>query len=258
MDIYHTATDRSPYTYFIEWSQHDIKYYGVRYAKACHPSDLWNPYKTSSKYVMSFIEEYGEPDVVEVRKVFSSIDSARQWEQNVLRRLDVTHRDDYLNKTDNISICPTASSNAKKRYWNQYTPDERSAIIAPSRLKISEDVRKTSASTAGKASMAKLSKEDKIARGKHAAKVVNANMTSEEKTQRGKKGMESRWSNDPTLRPLREFDCPVCGTNIQTREPTTKTCSKKCMYIHRSATTNSLRPAIAGSTSEMLRIRGNS
>lgn len=238
MDIYHTATDRSPYTYFLEWSQHDKRYYGVRYAKACHPSDLWNPYKTSSKYVMSFIEEYGEPDVVEVRKVFSSIDSARQWEQNVLRRLGVTHRDDYLNKTDNISICPIASSDAKKRYWDQYTSDERSAIVAPSRLKISKDVRKSSASAAGKASMAKLSKEDRIARGKHAAKIVNAKMTSEEKTQRGKKGMESRWSNDTTLRPLREFNCPVCGTHIQTRVPTTKTCSKKCMYIHRSATTN--------------------
>lgn len=201
---------------------------------------------------MSFIEEYGEPDIIEVRKVFSSVDSARQWEQNVLRRLDVTHRDDYLNKTDNISICPVASSNAKKRYWDQYTSDERSAIVAPSRLKISKNVRKSSASAAGKASIAKLSKEDRIARGKHAAKIVNAMMTSEEKTQRGKKGMESRWANDTTLRPLREFDCPVCGTHIQTRVPTTKTCSKKCMYIHRSATTNSSRPTIAGSTSEIL------
>lgn len=258
MDIYHTVTDRSPYTYFLEWSQHNKRYYGVRYAKACHPSDLWNPYKTSSKYVMSFIEEYGEPDIIEVRKVFSNIDSARQWEQNVLRRLDVTHRDDYLNKTDNISICPIASSDAKKRYWDQYSPDERSAIVAPSRSKISKEVRKSSASAAGKASMAKLSKEDRIARGKHAAEVVNTNMTAEEKTNRGKKGMESRWSNDPTLRPLREFDCPVCGTRIKTRVPTAKTCSKKCMYIHRSATTNSSRPSIAGSTSEMLRIRGNS
>jgi len=234
MDIYYTATDRSPYTYLLEWSKHNMRYYGVRYAKGCHPNDLWNPYKTSSTYVAAFVEQYGEPDIIEVRKIFTSINDARQWEENVLKRLNVTDRTDYLNKTDNISICPIASSNAKKQYWSQFTPDERTELITPSRLKIPEDIRKSSASTAGKASMAKLSKADKRARGLHAARIVNSNMTAEEKTQRGKKGMQSRWSKDPSLRPLRQFDCPVCGTHIQTRAPTTKTCSKKCMYIHRS------------------------
>lgn len=35
-----------------------------------------------------------------------------------------------------------------------------------------------------------------------------------------------RWSS--TARPIRNFSCPICGTNIETRIPTKTTCSKKC------------------------------
>ncbi len=35
-----------------------------------------------------------------------------------------------------------------------------------------------------------------------------------------------RWSN--TARPIRSFDCPICGIHIETRIPTKTTCSKKC------------------------------
>ena len=62
-----------PYTYLIGWSKLNKYYYGVRYAKNCHPSDLWTKYFTSSKYVKQFREENGEPDIIEIRKTFSNI-----------------------------------------------------------------------------------------------------------------------------------------------------------------------------------------
>jgi hypothetical protein len=37
MNIYNT-----PYTYLIGWSNQNKYYYGVRYAKDCHPNDFWD------------------------------------------------------------------------------------------------------------------------------------------------------------------------------------------------------------------------
>ena len=47
------------YTYLIGWTKYNIQYYGVRYAKGCHPDDLWKTYFTSSKYVKEFREKNG-------------------------------------------------------------------------------------------------------------------------------------------------------------------------------------------------------
>src|SRR5574343_18298 len=80
MTIYHTAEDRTPYTYLIGWTQHQKFYYGVRFAKNCHPSDLWKSYFTSSKHVKNFRIQFGEPDLISVRRTFTSIDTARKWE----------------------------------------------------------------------------------------------------------------------------------------------------------------------------------
>ena len=97
------------YTYLIGWSNLDKWYYGVRYAKLCHPTELWNSYFTSSKHVKSFREEYGEPDVIEVRKEFSDANKARNWETKVLKKLKVVNNENFLNKTDNISIATEAA-----------------------------------------------------------------------------------------------------------------------------------------------------
>jgi hypothetical protein len=104
MCIYYSQT--IPYTYLLGWTHLNIYYYGLRYARECHPDDLWNTYFTSSKYVTKFASEHGDPDIKQIRKVFNNVDSARLWEHRVLRRLKVIHRDDFLNKTDNISIAP--------------------------------------------------------------------------------------------------------------------------------------------------------
>jgi len=65
-----------PYTYLIGWSTLNKWYYGVRYSKRCNPNDLWVKYFTSSKLVKQFRNKFGEPDVVEVRKIFNNSEDA--------------------------------------------------------------------------------------------------------------------------------------------------------------------------------------
>lgn len=98
-----------PYTYIIGWTKHNTYYYGVRFADyskkdTANPSELWVSYFTSSKYVQRFREQYGEPDLIKVRKIFSDKDSARTWEHKVLRRMKATSREDFLNKSNAIAI----------------------------------------------------------------------------------------------------------------------------------------------------------
>lgn len=98
-----------PYTYYLKWSATGMKYYGVRFAKNCNPKDLWAPYKTSSKYVAQHILEHGDPDIISIRKIFNgetAVSDSRNWENKILKRLNVIHRNDFLNKTDNKSISP--------------------------------------------------------------------------------------------------------------------------------------------------------
>ena len=94
----------TPYTYFIKWSKTGMKYYGVRFAQDCNPSDFWVNYFTSSNYVADYTKEHGEPDIKIIRKTFSDSEKARLWEHRVLKRLKVTSRDDYLNKSDGKAI----------------------------------------------------------------------------------------------------------------------------------------------------------
>lgn len=105
----------TPYTYLIKHIPTGKVYYGCRYAEGCHPSDLWITYKTSSKYVRELIEQYGaESFHFEVRKIFNDKNSCRMWESKVLRRMKVVSRDDFLNKTDNLSIDPTCAAKGRK------------------------------------------------------------------------------------------------------------------------------------------------
>ena len=111
-----------PYTYLIGWSTHNIWYYGSRYAKNCHPSDLWTSYFTSSNYVVNMVKTYGEPDIIEIRKTFETASQAREWEHKVLRRLDVIHQDKWLNKTNNRAILLDDAMKAKIRAKTQGRP----------------------------------------------------------------------------------------------------------------------------------------
>lgn len=89
------------YTYRIKWSQLGVSYYGCRTAKTANPSDLWVKYFTSSNAVKKFRKMYGEPDIIQVRKTFSSGYAAYDWESRVLKRLKVKTTHLWLNQSDN-------------------------------------------------------------------------------------------------------------------------------------------------------------
>jgi len=122
-----------PYTYRIAWSRQNINYYGVRYAKTCRPNDLWKTYFTSSKHVWALREELGEPDVVEVRKIFSDPYEAKSWEIRVLQRLKVLDNDKWLNMNiggEQFIIKEHSSSTKQKMSLNNFSkrPEGRKVI----------------------------------------------------------------------------------------------------------------------------------
>lgn len=87
-----------PYTYRITHLPSGKHYYGARYAKNCHPDDLWVKYFTSSKTVKKLIEQDGKDAFfVEVRKVFETPEECVAWEVEVLRRLRVSSNQNWLN-----------------------------------------------------------------------------------------------------------------------------------------------------------------
>lgn len=101
-----------PFTYRIGWSEQDVHYYGVRYGKGAHPTELWTTYFTSSAVVKRLRDSYGEPDVIEVRKTFDNRDDAILWEQRVLQRLNPPQNPRWANQ------CMAPAFNATQP-WNK-------------------------------------------------------------------------------------------------------------------------------------------
>lgn len=95
------ANQSIPFTYLVGWSSHSLFYYGVRYADGCHPNNLWNTYFTSSDYVKSTRQKLGEPDVIQVRRVFSSKKEASRWEMRVLQRMKIFENAKFINRQIN-------------------------------------------------------------------------------------------------------------------------------------------------------------
>lgn len=128
-----------PYTYLIGWSNQNTYYYGVRYASKCTPSELWESYFTSSNYVKRFIKLYGNPDIIQIRKIFPDADKARLWEHKVLRRLNVVNDDRFLNQSDNISISAeaalTGARKKKSASMKQKIAEYRTGRVIPQRVR---------------------------------------------------------------------------------------------------------------------------
>ena len=101
------------YTYQIGWTQHNKFYYGGRWAKDCSPDDLWNSYFTSSEHVKAFRAEHGEPDVIQIRKVFNDADECKLHENKVLKKLNVLNNDKWLNKNINGMFLPNGLQTAE-------------------------------------------------------------------------------------------------------------------------------------------------
>lgn len=93
-----------PYTYLIGWSKLNVFYYGVQYGLKSDPKNLWKTYYTSSKDVKEYRLQHGEPDIVEVRKVFDCPEAAKKWELKVLQRMKVVLHENFLNK--NAAFAP--------------------------------------------------------------------------------------------------------------------------------------------------------
>lgn len=88
-----------PFTYYLQHIPTGKKYYGVRYARGCHPDDLWRTYFTTSDIVHQMIKEYGKESFrYSIRRIFQDSKKALKWEQRVLRRLRVSKRDDWINR----------------------------------------------------------------------------------------------------------------------------------------------------------------
>lgn len=87
-----------PYVYLIGWSKLDRWYYGSRRAKGCHPDELWVSYKTSSKAVKAFSKKHGDPDVLEIRKIFDTGEEALMYEHKLLIRINAAGRRNFLNR----------------------------------------------------------------------------------------------------------------------------------------------------------------
>src|SRR5208337_785313 len=79
------------------WTEHNKWYYGCRYAKKSDPSELWVKYKTSSLHIKRFVAKHGDPNVIQIRRLFNDPWKCILYEQKVLRRLDVEHDKRFLN-----------------------------------------------------------------------------------------------------------------------------------------------------------------
>lgn len=95
-----------PYTYLIGWVTLNKWYYGVEYGikktPCANPKNLWISYFTSSNLVTHFRMLHGEPDIVQVRKVFSKgsleerMEESINWEKRVLSKINII-KDLWLN-----------------------------------------------------------------------------------------------------------------------------------------------------------------
>lgn len=97
-----------PFTYHLFLPSTQEHYYGVRYKKGCHPSELWTTYFSSSKIVNARIKQYGKDAFeYEIRKTFATREDALLWESEVLRRLSVNTKKHWLNISQNSPLYTT-------------------------------------------------------------------------------------------------------------------------------------------------------
>lgn len=126
---------RVPYTYLIGWSSLGVYYYGSRTARGCHPNDLWNGYYTSSKYVSSFRNEYGDPDILEVRRIFLDAASCIKWEKRVLVRMKVSVDNRWLNKSDGTCFDSTKNVGVLNPFYGKSHSEEAKIKAVERRLR---------------------------------------------------------------------------------------------------------------------------
>jgi hypothetical protein len=100
-----------PYCYFIGWPELNKFYYGVKFGIGANPKTFWKTYFTSSELVSQYRQQYGEPTIIEVRKIFDpmiygSLNNAQlaatRHENIVIRRMNMIPEEKYLNCSNNV------------------------------------------------------------------------------------------------------------------------------------------------------------
>ncbi len=185
------------FTYLLGWSNLDRWYYGVSFASSRTEEDLWVKYKTSSKHVKQFAELHGDPDVIMVRRRFSSSDKARAWETKVLKRIGVVHSEKWINKTDNKAISSDAAERGRKNR---------------DRAKIGENTRTWYASLSN-------SEKQKVRDAKRAGMINKTEEARKRQSEGIRKYQQEAWA-DPLIKakrsesmrkPRAKVTCPYCG-----------------------------------------------
>lgn len=94
-----------PYTYKLIFKPTGQYYYGVRYAKNCNPSDLWDKYFSSSKHIHNLIKEFGlNSFIVKITKTFTNKEDAINYEHKILTRVKADRNGKFINKTVSKAI----------------------------------------------------------------------------------------------------------------------------------------------------------
>lgn len=143
----------TPYTYLISWTKTGMSYYGVRWANKVTPKhDLWKEYFTSSLYVKEYRQLHGDPDIIQVDKIFDSKELAAQYEIEFLTEQFNNNWDKWLNKNISGAIVHDSEILEKMRIGNLGIPKPKS------------DEQRKQISKTMKAKLAKLTKEERRAR----------------------------------------------------------------------------------------------
>lgn len=211
----------TPYTYLIGWSSLSKYYYGVRFAKNCHPNDLWVKYFTSSKTVKKYRELYGEPDIKQIRKTFSDKESAILWEERVLRRLDIKNNNKMLNMNIAGAICKNldhAKGKPSKLKGRVLSEEQRSKMRKPK--SVPSSLKGKPLSDAHK---------DKLRKAKQGYKPWNTGKTGLQKHSDETRKKMSLSKIKPT-KLITLSECPCCKQlNVK---PNRTFCSNSCKAKH--------------------------
>jgi len=164
--------ENTPYTYLIGWSKQNKYYYGVQFGKNASPNNLWVTYFTSSNYVRKFRKEYGESDIIQIRKTFDDPGKARLWETRIIQKMNLVENDMWLNKTNNTS--------------KFYFEGKRPAFTKEHREKISESSKKRKLS---------IEHKKKLNEGRRNSKNTDAHKEAVSKAVKGKKHSEESRKN---------------------------------------------------------------
>lgn len=144
------SMDRICYTYIVINKVNGRVYYGARYAKGCHPDDLWQTYFTSSKLVKAAIKIYGKDSFTfQIRKTFGEdYQKCLRWESKVLRRLRVNLKDIFYNIE--ITGVPKLKYGEENQSYGKPRPDASLRMIENNPMKNPETARRVAAKNTGK------------------------------------------------------------------------------------------------------------